>query len=173
MSMNGTQREYVVPAIAGAVASVAIVAGAVVGLALAERDDAPLLLGVLGTIAVAPVFAAIFPLIKGVNRTAKANEATAQDVADLKHHMHGGLTERIRQATSDGIAPLLDYMRGIESTLERIKQRLEDGDKRFDEQQERQLENRRLIEGLRVEVEGLREQLEATPMCEVPAGEGS
>ena len=172
--MNGTQRDYVVPAIAGAVAIVAIVAGAVVGLALAERDDAPLLLGVLGTIGVTPVLAALVPLIKGVNRTAKANEATAQGVADLKHHqMNGGLTERMRQATSDGIAPLLDYMRGIESTLERIKQRLEDGDKRFDEQQERQLENRRLIEGLRVEVEGLREQLEATPMCEVPAGEGS
>ena len=171
--MNGTQRDYVVPAIAGAVAIVAIVAVAAVGLSLARHDNALLMIGALGTIGVTPVLAALIPLIRGVNRTAKANEATAQGVADLKHQMNGGLTERMRKAASDAVQPLHEDNKAIRSNLERIQKRLEDGDKRFDEQQARQLENRRLIEGLRVEVEGLREQLEATPMCEVPAGEGS
>lgn len=167
MGMNGTPRDYTVQAIVAAVVIVAIVAGTMVGLSLARHEDVLVLIGILGTIAVTPVIAALIPLIRGVNRTAKANEATAQGVANLQHRMNGGLTEDIRRVVHEAVRSLHTENREIRENIEKIDRRLKDGDDKFDRMEERQDENRRLIEEIQ-------QQIAQTPLCAVPAeGEGS
>lgn len=134
MGINGQQRDYVIPAMWALVAVVMIVAGAVVAVSLTGREDALLLVGVLGTMAVTPIIAALVPLIKSVNRnvaaseaTAAAAEATVEGVEKIRHRLNGEFSAEIRQAIADGVAPLRADIAAINARLER-------GDRRFDEQ---------------------------------------
>lgn len=124
MSMNGQQRDYVIPAMWALVAVVMIVAGAVVAVSLTGRDDALLLVGVLGTMAVTPIIAALVPLIRSVNRNAAAAEATAEGVESIRHRLNGEFSAEIRQAITDGVAPLRADIAAINARLER-------GDRQF------------------------------------------
>jgi ABC-type transporter Mla subunit MlaD len=129
-----SQRDYVVPAIVGAVAVVAIVAGTLVGLTMAKRDDALLLVGALGTIGVTPIFAVLLPLIKSVNRAAAANQATAEGVESIKHSLNGGFEDRVKRAVSEALGPLRQEVGDLRYEIAAMKNRLAAGDQKFDAQ---------------------------------------
>lgn len=133
MGSDDSQRDYVVPAMIAAVSLVAIVAAAAVGLALAFGDGALLLVGAVGTIVASPVLLALIPLIKSVNRTAVANEATAEGVESIKHSLNGGFEDRVRRAVSDAVEPLRDDISELRIAVKHINQRLEKGDQQFDQ----------------------------------------
>lgn len=132
MAMNGQQRDYVVPAMTALVIIVGIVAGTLVGLSLAGEDDALVLVGVLGAMAVTPIVAALVPLVRSSNRAAAAQEATAEGVEKIRHRLNGEFSAEIRQAIQDGVAPLRADIAEIHARLERGDRQLKQTEARLD-----------------------------------------